>query len=153
VTTSAPVQVVLRPRARGKTDNDLVLTFSNVRQAHVYMAPTLGKGNADATLEWFASAWGIVADPSLFGSKTEVDVVLAPSLVRIPQVVAVTPVLHVYLPLAPAFCAVAVRFSTEVQVQALSTTVTGWADDTPTPFVGLYLSPFGLGRPHRLPDL
>jgi hypothetical protein len=112
------------------------------------MAPTLGKVGADAKLEWYASAWGVVADPSLFGC-TEVDVVLAPSLVRIPQVVALTLVLHVYLPVAPAFKAVALRFSTEVQSAALSTTVTGFADDTPTDYAGLHLSPFGLSQPHR----
>ena len=113
------------------------------------MAPTLGKASADAKLEWYASAWGIVDDPSLFKSTDEVDLVLAPSLLRIPQVVALTLVLHVYLPVAPVFKAVAIRFSTEVQSAALSTTVTGFADDTPTDYAGLHLSPFGLSQPHR----
>ena len=117
------------------------------------MAPTLGKAGADAKLEWYASAWGIVADPSLFESTADVEIVLAPSLLRIPEVVAFTLVLHVYLPIAPVFKAVALRFSTEVQSAALSTTVTGFADDTPTDFSGLHLSPFGLSRPHRPQDL
>ena len=91
--------------------------------------------------------------PSLFGSTDDVELVLAPSLLRIPGVVAVTLVLHVYLPVAPVFKAVAVRFSTEVQSAALSTTVTGFADDTPTDYSGLHLSPFGVSQPHRPPDL
>lgn len=111
------------------------------------MAPTLGKAGPDAKLEWYASAWGVVADPSFFGSTGDVDVILAPSLLRIPQVVALTLVLHVYLPAAPAFKAVAIRFSTDVQTAALSTTVTGFADDTPTDFAGIHLSPFGLSQP------
>jgi hypothetical protein len=113
------------------------------------MAPTLGKAGADAKLEWYASAWGIVADPSLFGSTNDVELVLAPSLLRIPEVVAVTLVLHVYLPIAPVFKAVAIRFSTEVQSAALSTAVTAFADDTPTDFSGLHLAPFGLSQSHR----
>jgi hypothetical protein len=140
---------MLRPRARARDANDLVLRLPNVRQAHVYMAPTLGKASPDARLDWYASAWGVVAEPALFGSTTDVDVVLAPSLVRIPSVVALTLVLHVYLPPAPAFKAVAIRFAAEVHSAVLATPVFGFADDTPTDFAGLHLSPFGLSLPPR----
>ncbi len=140
--------VRLRPRPRARDANDLVLRLPNVRQAHVYMAPTLGKASPDARLEWYASAWGVVDDPALFGSTTDVDVVLAPSLVRIPPVAALTLVLHVYLPPAPVFKAIAIRFAAEVQSAALSTAVFGFADDTPTDYAGLHLSPFGLSQPH-----
>lgn len=126
-----------------------MLNLPGVRQAHVYMEPTLGKAGPDARVDWYASAWGVVADPGSFGSSSEVDVILAPSLIRVPQVVAVTLVLHVYLPVAPAFKAIGIRFATESQSAALSTRVTGFADDTPTDFSGLHLSPFGLSEPHR----